>query len=127
MLLLKLISTISGSKFQEASEEKIRDKLSYRTGTLKKLLPSVRIYYPILLSTGWTPFFASGGQGGSFRENCPPGPPAKAFHMRKVIVPYLLTPCPIDIILLLSIFSISQLLNFSTSSFLSLSAIDNWL
>jgi hypothetical protein len=24
-------------------------------------------------------FFASGGQGGSFRENRPPGPPAKAF------------------------------------------------
>ena len=23
---------------------------------------------------------ASGGQGGSFRENCPPGPPAKAFY-----------------------------------------------
>ncbi len=22
---------------------------------------------------------ASGGQGGAFRENCPPGPPAKAF------------------------------------------------
>ena len=24
--------------------------------------------------------FASGGQGGSFRENRPPGPPTKAFH-----------------------------------------------
>jgi hypothetical protein len=29
--------------------------------------------------TGHPIFFASGGQGGSFRENCPPGPPAKAF------------------------------------------------
>jgi hypothetical protein len=25
-------------------------------------------------------FFASGGQGDSFRENRPPGPPVKAFH-----------------------------------------------
>jgi hypothetical protein len=24
--------------------------------------------------------FASGGQGDSFRENCPPGPPTKAFY-----------------------------------------------
>jgi len=29
--------------------------------------------------TGALSFFASGGQGGSFRENRPPGPPAKAF------------------------------------------------
>jgi hypothetical protein len=29
-------------------------ELSYRTGTLKKLLPSVRIYCPVFLSKGWT-------------------------------------------------------------------------
>jgi hypothetical protein len=50
---------------------------------------------PIMKSTkisgcneGWHFFsFASGGQGDSFRENRPPGPPAKAFdyfHMRIV-------------------------------------------
>ncbi|NIM16182.1 MAG: FtsW/RodA/SpoVE family cell cycle protein [Candidatus Aminicenantes bacterium] len=27
--------------------------------------------------------FASGGQGGAFYKNCPPGPPAKIFYMRK--------------------------------------------
>jgi len=27
-------------------------------------------------------FYASGGQGGSFRENHPPGPPAKAFDCK---------------------------------------------
>jgi asparagine synthase (glutamine-hydrolysing) len=33
----------------------------------------------IILAVWQRVFFASGGQGGSFRENRPPGPPAKAF------------------------------------------------
>jgi len=27
---------------------------------------------------------ASGGQGGFFRENCPPAPPEKAFYWKKM-------------------------------------------
>jgi hypothetical protein len=40
--------------FKYVRRTPLQSELSYRTGTIKKLLPSVRIYCPVFLSTGWT-------------------------------------------------------------------------
>jgi hypothetical protein len=49
-----LVHPFAGPKNFLPIKYRLKTNLSYRTGTLKKLMPSVRIYYTLFLSTGWT-------------------------------------------------------------------------